>query len=96
MFNVFLRDEGRTVVYCIIVLLLVIVDITTNCVTIITTIAMYKCQTSVTVCEWDHNGVCKCVMCWLGVAALGVELFVKWVEEGAESESCSSSSFFRY
>ncbi len=50
-------------VFCIIDLLLVIIDITTNCVTVIITIAMYKCLTSVTVCEWDQNGVCKCVMC---------------------------------
>lgn len=50
-------------VYCIIGLLLVIVDITTNRVTIIIAIAMYKCPMSVTVCECDQNGVCKCVMC---------------------------------
>lgn len=59
----FLHDEGRTVVYCIIVLLFIIADITTNRVTIIITIAMYKCPMSVTACEWDQNGVCKCVMC---------------------------------
>lgn len=57
----FLRDEGCTVVYCIIVLLLVRTDVTTNRVTIIITIAMYTRSMSVCVC--DQNGVCKCVMC---------------------------------
>lgn len=50
-------------VYCIIVLLLVIADVSTNRVTIFITIAMYTRSMSVYACECDQNGVCNCVMC---------------------------------
>lgn len=47
-----------------------------------------------------QKGVCRCVYCCEGVEeleeeVLGVELLARR-EEGVESDSCSSSSFFKY